>query len=77
MTGEGQTTFRHLSEILEIARKQTSKKLVVAAADDLHVLQAVLSATKENLIHPILVGDSERIDLRKKQPGPGGYSPPG
>jgi phosphate butyryltransferase len=61
MTGEGQQTFRHLSEILEIAKNQTSEKLVVAAADDLHVLQAVLHAREENIIHPILVGDSGRV----------------
>jgi phosphate butyryltransferase len=61
MTGNGQKTFRHLSEILEIAKVQTSKKLVVAAAEDLHVLQAVLYAQAENIINPILVGDSEKI----------------
>ena len=61
MTGDGQNTFRHLSEILEIAKKQTSKKLVVAAAEDLHVLQAVLYASKEDIIDPILTGDSDKI----------------
>ena len=67
MTGVGQNTFRHLSEILEIAKNQTSKKLVVAAAEDLHVLQAVFSARAEDIIEPILVGDSEEIiDLCRK-----------
>ncbi len=61
MTRDGQKTFRHLSEILEIAKYQASKKLVVAAAEDLHVLQAVLYAQAENIIHPILVGDSDKI----------------
>jgi phosphate butyryltransferase len=61
MTGNGQNTFRHLSEILEIAKKQTSKKLVVAAAEDVHVLQAVFSARAEDIIEPILVGDSDKI----------------
>ncbi len=61
MTGNGQKTFRHLSEILEIARNQISKKLVVAAAEDLHVLEAVLFARKENIIDPILVGNSDKI----------------
>ena len=51
--------YRHLTEILEIARKQESRKLVVAAAGENHVLQAVLHARKENIIDPILVGDSE------------------
>lgn len=61
MTGDGQKTFRHLSEILEIAKKQASKKLVVAAAEDLHVLQAVLYARREDIISPILVGDADKI----------------
>jgi phosphate butyryltransferase len=61
MTGEGKKTYRHLSEILEIAKNQASRKLVVAAAEDLHVLQAVLYAQTENLIDPILTGDSDKI----------------
>jgi phosphate butyryltransferase len=61
MTGEGENIFRHLSEILKIAKNQISKKLVVAAAEDLHVLQAVLHAQSENIINPILVGDAEKI----------------
>jgi phosphate butyryltransferase len=61
MTGEGQKTYRHLSEILEIAKNQASRKLVVAAAEDLHVLQAVLYAQTEDLIDPILTGDSDKI----------------
>jgi len=61
MNGDGHKTFRHLSEILEIAKKQSSKKLVVAAAEDLHVLQAVLYAQAEDIIHPILIGDSDKI----------------
>jgi phosphate butyryltransferase len=67
MTGDGHNTFRHLSEILEIAKKQTSKKLVVAAAEDLHVLQAVLYAQAENIIEPVLVGDMGKIlDICRK-----------
>jgi phosphate butyryltransferase len=61
MTEDKPKTFRHLSEILEIAKNQVSKKLVVAAAEDLHVLQAVLYAHAENIIHPILIGDSDKI----------------
>ena len=61
MTEDGQKTYRHISEILEIAKKQASKKLVVAAAEDLHVLQAVLYAQVEDIIDPILIGDSDKI----------------
>jgi phosphate butyryltransferase len=60
--------YQHLSEILEIARKQKSKKLAVAAAGEIHVLQAVLNARDENIIEPILVGDSNKIlDLAEKE----------
>ena len=50
-----------LSEILERAKKRDSRKLVVAAAEDLHVLQAILLAQAENIIEPVLVGDTARI----------------
>jgi phosphate butyryltransferase len=53
--------YRRLSEIFEIARQRKSRKLVVAAAGELHVLQAVLNARDENIIEPILVGDSDVI----------------
>ena len=60
--------YQHLSEILEIARKQKSKKLAVAAAEENHVLQAVLNARDENIIEPILVGDSNKIhELAKNE----------
>ncbi|MFC2115731.1 bifunctional enoyl-CoA hydratase/phosphate acetyltransferase [Bacteroidota bacterium] len=50
-----------LSEVLEIARNRESRRLVVAAAEELHVLQAVLLARAENIIEPILVGDTLKI----------------
>ena len=60
--------YRQLSEILELARKRESRKLVVAAAEELHVLQAVLNARYENIIEPILIGDSDIIlELARKE----------
>jgi phosphate butyryltransferase len=50
-----------LSEILERARARESRRLVVAAAENLHVLQAVLRARSENIIKPLLVGDTSKI----------------
>ncbi|MFC2098270.1 bifunctional enoyl-CoA hydratase/phosphate acetyltransferase [Bacteroidota bacterium] len=50
-----------LSEILERARERESRRLVVAAAEDLNVLQAVLRAKSENIIKPLLVGDTSKI----------------
>lgn len=53
--------MRKLSEILERARKRESRKLVVAAAEDLNVLQAVMQARSGNIIEPVLVGDSLKV----------------
>ncbi len=50
-----------LNEILERARTRDSRRLAVAAAGELNVLQAVLRASAENLIKPILVGDTSKI----------------
>jgi phosphate butyryltransferase len=52
------TSFKSL---FEHSQKQTSKRLIVAAAEDKHVLEAVKSATEQNLIEPVLVGDAEKI----------------
>lgn len=50
-----------LSEINERAQERESRKLVVAAAEDLTVLSAIIRARRENLINPILVGDTDKI----------------
>ncbi len=50
-----------LSEILEKARKRDSRRLVVAAAEDHNVLQAVIRARDEQIIKPILVGNTAEI----------------
>jgi len=50
-----------LSEIVERARKRESRRLVVAAAEDHLVLSAVIRAKAQNLVDPILVGDTEKI----------------
>lgn len=50
-----------LKDIFEKARSRQSRRIVVAAADELNVLQAVIRAKEENISDPILVGDSERI----------------
>lgn len=53
--------LKELSEILKMARKRDTRRLVVAAAEDVNVLQAVLLARAENIIEPILVGDTSKI----------------
>lgn len=50
-----------LEEIFTRAKNHKSKKLVVAAAEDHHVLDAVKKATQNDLIKPILIGDVKKI----------------
>ncbi|MCD6366123.1 MAG: bifunctional enoyl-CoA hydratase/phosphate acetyltransferase [Bacteroidales bacterium] len=50
-----------LSKIFDIAQQNCTKKLVVAAAEDRHVLEAVKEAHDHQLINPVLVGDTEKI----------------
>jgi phosphate butyryltransferase len=53
--------IRRLAEIMHRARKKDTRRLVVAAAEDIHVLQAVMRARKEGVIKPILVGNTAKI----------------
>jgi phosphate butyryltransferase len=50
-----------LEDILERAKKRESRRIVIAAAEDLYVLQAVIRARAENIVKPILVGDTAKI----------------
>ena len=61
--------LRKLSEIVERARVRKSRRLVVAAADDHMVLSAVIRAKAQNLIDPILVGDTEKDMVSAKANG--------
>lgn len=56
-----------LSQIVDKAKNKDIKTLVVAAAEDLHVLEAVKKAIEENIIKAILVGDSSKIEDYAKQ----------
>jgi len=53
--------LKSLKEVLEKAKHNKSKMLVVAAAEDNHVLEAVKQAVLDNIINVILVGDKEKI----------------
>lgn len=54
--------MRTINEIMEAAKKVTTKKISVAVAQDLEVLSAVSQAKKENIAGGILVGDKEKIE---------------
>ncbi len=51
-----------LEDLLEIVKKQKKRRLVVAAAADLHVIEAVGDAVKNNIVIPILVGNKKIIE---------------
>jgi phosphate butyryltransferase len=50
-----------LSELVDIAKNKRKRKVVVAAAADHHVLEAVKNAREEGIIEPIFIGDVEKI----------------
>ncbi|MGQ9848030.1 MAG: bifunctional enoyl-CoA hydratase/phosphate acetyltransferase [Bacteroidales bacterium] len=53
--------LKKLQELVEIAKSNVTKKLVVAAAADEPVLEAICAARHEKIIEPILVGNKEQI----------------
>jgi len=56
-----------LSQIVDKAKNKDIKILVVAAAEDIHVLQAVKKSIDEKIVNAILVGDSIKIEDFAKQ----------
>ncbi len=52
------TELRQLSDQLDHTHKP--RKLVLAASEDAHSLNAVVHASEQNIIRPILVGDKEK-----------------
>lgn len=60
--------LKKLSELRDIVKNLPKKKLVVAAAQDEHSLEAVMAATEMKVIDPILVGDRIKIeDIAEEQ----------
>lgn len=53
--------LKTLNDLKNIVEGGPRKKLILAAAQDQHSLGAVLKAWKENIVDPILVGDTESI----------------
>jgi len=54
-------SLKSFSEVIELAKSKTTRKLVVAAAADTPALEAVKNACSENIIEPVLVGDEKGI----------------
>jgi phosphate butyryltransferase len=53
--------LKNMNDLRRLIDGGSSRKLVLAAAEDQHSLGAVLKAWKENIIEPILVGDEAGI----------------
>ncbi|HYX06024.1 MAG TPA: bifunctional enoyl-CoA hydratase/phosphate acetyltransferase [Bacteroidales bacterium] len=53
--------YTKLDQLIETAKKKSTRKLIVAAAADREVLLAVKEATAEQIISPLLVGDADKI----------------
>ena len=55
-------SIKKLDELVKIATSRGVKKIVVAAAEDEHVLHAVSQAKEAGIVIPILVGNTEKIN---------------
>ncbi len=53
--------MKKLNELINLAKKQKTMKLVVASAEDNDVLKAVIKASEEDIIQAILVGNKAKI----------------
>ncbi|MBE0666507.1 MAG: bifunctional enoyl-CoA hydratase/phosphate acetyltransferase [Bacteroidales bacterium] len=53
--------LKHLSQLKDILVDKQTRRLVLAAAQDLTSLSSVMKAAKDGFIEPILVGDKESI----------------
>ncbi len=58
---------KHLDELVEIAKRKKTRKLVLAAAGDEDALLAVQNATTNGIIEPILIGDMQKITAIAKK----------
>ncbi len=61
--------IRNAQQLLEAARTGKKARLVCAAANDAHTIEALYDAEKEGLIDPILIGDAACIEKLCKDCG--------
>ena len=55
--------FKNIDQLLEKVRgRREVKRLAVAAAADLHVLEAACRARREGIIEPLLIGDRPQME---------------
>ncbi|MCF8231757.1 MAG: bifunctional enoyl-CoA hydratase/phosphate acetyltransferase [Bacteroidales bacterium] len=61
--------LKTLSDLVTIAGEKKTRRLAVAAAEDEAVLEAIKDAHEKRIIHPVLVGDKEKIESMCKEIG--------
>ncbi len=61
--------IKNFAELIEKARSKKTKRLVVAAAEDKVVINAVKMAADIDLVEPVLVGDEKKIAEMSKDLG--------
>ena len=54
--------LKNLDVFLEIAKNKPKRRMAVGAAEDEHVLGAIRDAVNENIVEPILVGNTTKIE---------------
>jgi len=54
--------IKHLSDLVALAKDKQKRRITVAAAGDLHVLEAIQNAYTEGIVEPILFGDKPLIE---------------
>ena len=54
--------IKHLSDLVVLAKDKRKRKIAVAAAGDLHVLEALQNAYAEGIVEPVLFGDKAIIE---------------
>ncbi len=53
--------LKKLTELHDMARGHSRRKLVLAAAHDAHAMEAVINACKNNIVEGVFIGDEEKI----------------
>ncbi|MDO5134759.1 MAG: phosphate acyltransferase [Eubacteriales bacterium] len=65
--------IHNFQELLEKAKTERTRTVSVAVAEDKVVLETIRDAAEIGLLHPILVGDGEKIDAIAAEVGLTGY----
>ena len=54
--------MKHLAELIELAQNKPVRRLAIAAAHDITVLQSVKKAFEEKIIIPTFIGNKNQLN---------------